>query len=314
MPPCERVVADLRMLRQALRADDARFRSIRRRSLPRVALDLLLDWTLVVLAVAAVHVAGAVALLPALVLIGNRQRALGNLLHDAAHRNLSDSLRLNDALARLFVAPALFADLQRYRIDHERHHAALGHPEHDPDLIPSDASGSPRWAATCAALLFDRKVWLGSLFNQLAAGLPAVAVVHITLWWAVVLAALVLLCRPDIAGTTLALWLAARATTFHVITTFREMCDHFGLVAGGVFSFTRDICSPGLMRWLVHPHNNGLHLTHHLMPSVPYHRLPEAHRLFREHAEYRRHGNECFSYFRGGAAVVRPRQVLREAA
>jgi fatty acid desaturase len=40
--------------------------------------------------------------------IGNRQRALGNLLHDAARRNLATSPELNDALARLFrCAPAL---------------------------------------------------------------------------------------------------------------------------------------------------------------------------------------------------------------
>ena len=53
----------------------------------------------------------------------------------------------------------------------------------------------------------------------------------------------------------LALWLAARATAFHVITTFREMCDHHGLSPGGVFCFTRDIKSAGLWSVLFHPRN-----------------------------------------------------------
>ncbi len=30
----------------------------------------------------------------------------------------------------------------------------------------------------------------------------------------------------------------------------------------------------GPARWLVHPRNNGYHLTHHLLPAVPYYRLP----------------------------------------
>mgnify|MGYP003472294977 CR=1 FL=1 len=103
----------------------------------------------------------------------------------------------------------------------------------------------------------------------------------------------------------LGLWLLARATVFHLITTLREMCDHFGLRPGGILSFTRDMAVRGPVRWLIHPRNNGYHLTHHLLPAVPYYRLPQAHALFRRLPVYREHGTVCDAYFSGPAAVVR---------
>ena len=85
----------------------------------------------------------------------------------------------------------------------------------------------------------------------------------------------------------------------------REMCDHFGLRPGGILSFTRDMAVRGPARWLIHPRNNGYHLTHHLLPAVPYYHLPRAHALFRRLPAYRAHGTVCDAYFGGPAAVVR---------
>ena len=104
--------------------------------------------------------------------------------------------------------------------------------------------------------------------------------------------------------TFVALWLVARATLFHLITTYREMCDHFGLRPGGIFSFTRDMACHSLWRYVIHPRNNGYHLTHHLLPAVPYYRLPQAHRLFRQMPVYRARGQVCDAYFAGTGAVT----------
>jgi len=62
------------------------------------------------------------------ILIGNRQGALENLLHDAAHRNLASAHNLNDEIAHAFPAPPLFNHLTLYREPHVRHHAWLGNP------------------------------------------------------------------------------------------------------------------------------------------------------------------------------------------
>jgi fatty acid desaturase len=82
------------------------------------------------------------------------------------------------------------------------------------------------------------------------------------------------------------------------------MCDHHGLSPGGVFSFTRDIKAAGLWSVLFHPRNNAYHLTHHLLPAIPYYRLPEAQRVFSTLPEYRERAEVCDAYFAGPAQAV----------
>jgi fatty acid desaturase len=101
------------------------------------------------------------------------------------------------------------------------------------------------------------------------------------------------------------MWLLARATSFHLITTLREMCDHHGLQPGGVFTFTRDVVGHRLLRAVIHPRHNGYHLTHHLLPAVPYYRLPQAHALLRDLPIVRSRGHVCDAYLVGAGAVVR---------
>ena len=64
------------------------------------------------------------------------------------------------------------------------------------------------------------------------------------------------------------------------------MCDHFGLCPGGVLGFTRDMTGFSMARRFIHPRNNGYHLTHHLLPAVPYYRLPEAQRMLSKMTSY----------------------------
>ena len=77
-----------------------------------------------------------------------------------------------------------------------------------------------------------------------------------------------------------------------------------GLISAGIFAFTRDTACHGFWRWVIHPRNNGYHLTHHLLPAVPYYRLPQAHALFQQLAIYRTRGQTCTTYFAGPNAVV----------
>jgi fatty acid desaturase len=132
---------------------------------------------------------------------------------------------------------------------------------------------------------------------------------YILFWWILVCVALTVGLGATFSGAFLALWLAARATAFHAITTLREMCDHYGLQPGGILSFTRDLVCHGFWRALIHPRNNGYHLTHHLLPAVPYYRLPQAQRLFSQVPVYHQHAVICRSYFTGAQAVIRAWQA-----
>jgi fatty acid desaturase len=92
------------------------------------------------------------------------------------------------------------------------------------------------------------------------------------------------------------LWMIARGTVFHAITTFREMTDHYGLSPSGIFQYTREIPTHGFASILLHPHYNGYHLTHHLFPHIPYYHLPRAHALLTRNPMFSRRAIICRTY------------------
>jgi fatty acid desaturase len=300
------IASDLATLRSQLQMNSDEHANLLHLQPWRVLRDILLDWILVFGATALVFSAGVAWLPLVLLLIGNRQRALGNVLHDAGHGNLWRNRTLNDRLAQLLVAPFIFADLDRYRLTHFQHPARLGDAAADPDFL--DRSGEPAsdWLSAYARYVFSWKGWLGSMGGHLFD--PEVnlfAKAYILVWWAGLLVVIGWLAGPDFVALFVVLWLVARGTVFHLITTFREMCDHYGLQPAGVFSFTRDVHTRGLLRHLIHPRNNGYHLTHHLLPAVPYYRLPEAHEWLQKSPIYRDRSTICSRYFKGADAVTR---------
>lgn len=299
------VLADLSEFRAQLRMHPSAHLPLMRVSPWRPLADICFDWLVVMLSVHLVAVFGAWLSPLAIVVIANRQRALGNILHDAGHRNVSRNVRINDLIATALVAPLVFASLVRYRSVHFQHHLALGNSAADPDFLIASAEAPDRWVTAFRRQLTARGAWRGSLCGHLfTVQVGWRAQLYILVWWALGLFALASIRGNGFAVLFLTLWLVSRATAFHVITTLREMCDHFGLRVGGIFSYTRDMACHGAWRWLVHPRNNGYHLTHHLLPAIPYYRLPAAHRLFRELQGYREKGNVKVGYFYGPGAVV----------
>lgn len=272
----------------------------------RVSADIAFDWLSIAGAVILFHRLGWYSAPAVIAWIGNRQRALGNLLHDAAHRNLANSNRLNDAFAQIFIAPPLFNSLPVYRESHARHHAWLGDPRADPDYFHVRPARGDGWWRPYLAVLLTPHIWAASIFGHIHSGKTALSrKAGILVWWITVLCAVTPVLGLHVTAAFVGLWILARATVFHAITTFREFCDHFGRQPGGVFSYTRDISSRSIWRWVIHPRNNGYHLTHHLMPSIPYHRLPRAQRRMLDLPCFARAATVCHSYFSGPDAVVR---------
>lgn len=196
----------------------------------------------------------------------------------------------------------ILADLPAYRASHLRHHLQLG-TEGDPDRLHRPPAGS--WQRHYLRHLLSLRTWWGSLAGHLGdRGVDGLAKLYILGWWALVCTTVVALAGESAAAVLIGLCLLSRATAFHAITVFREMCDHYGLPQGGVIRYTRDICRNGIWRQLVHPRNNGCHLTHHLLPAVPYYRLPEAQQMFARTPTYRERCHVCDSYVLGHTPAV----------
>lgn len=280
----------------------------------RPALDVLFDYAIIFISGLFAFQGGVLVCLIALCVVGNRQRALGNLLHEAGHKNLFRNGRVNDWFAAVLLAPPLTSDLSLYRGMHARHHALLGQQGKDPDLIAPTADAKGSWWPVYRRQFASAQVWFGSIFGHLGnRDLGWRQLAWIGIWWIALFIVIVVTKGISFASFFVALWFAAKATTFHAITTFREMCDHFALQPGGIYSFTRDTVTGRHWRALIHPHNNGYHLSHHLMPSVPYYRLPEAQKLLSRLPSYARNAIVCESYFTGSSAVIRQRSHAVEA-
>lgn len=305
MAPTSEVLADMADLRNQLRQQGSPYSELFKLRPGRVLLDIAFDWALILGAVAAVVWLDAVLAPLSMLVISNRQRALGNILHDAGHRNIWRNKHQNDFIARVLVAPLLFASLSRYRETHFQHHLELGRTQGDPDLIPGQDHLPSFWVVSYAGCLLSWTTWLGSLGGHLFAHEVSLrSKAFIMGWWASLIGVLALLGGGNFALAFVMLWLVSRATFFHCITTFREMCDHFGLLPGGVFGFTRDMVCHGPWRWIIHPRNNGYHLTHHLLPAVPYYRLPEAHTLLSQLPLFEERSHICRAYFSTANAVT----------
>jgi fatty acid desaturase len=104
-------------------------------------------------------------------------------------------------------------------------------------------------------------------------------------------------------------WLLPLLTVLIALLYLRDIAEHVALPSGAYAS--RSTIASRLESWLVAPHHVGMHAEHHLFSSVPWHRLPEVHRLLATSATYREHVTLTHGYFGG---VVRELTASRPAS
>lgn len=266
-------------------------------------LAIAVDWLLILASWWVVAYVSWFFLPLAILVMGNRQRALSNLLHEASHCNLGKTLRAKGATADLLLAAPFFNTIIRYREMHREHHLHLGSPEKDPDFIHKDSylQGS------------SLKILKDHVINPIAALKTTTGqIANVTnrerfrmiMWWAVVLTVLALVSTPLNALLFFAMWMLSVGTVYHFITMFREVSDHVGLQPGTLVGFSRNSPVKSMATWFFHPHNNAYHLAHHLDQRVAFNKLPEAHKLFMKYPPYAA-AHHCDGYFIGKHSLMK---------
>ncbi|MDC3953883.1 fatty acid desaturase [Polyangium jinanense] len=260
----------------------------------------------------AVLIAGATVLLVkvsygflplSLTIIARQQRVLKNLLHEAAHRNLSRNKQANDLLGRYVLAPLSFENFTVYRTQHARHHALLGSAD-DPDRVDVGVAGHDEKTAmgVYAGLLFNRSQWKSSIGESLPGMTGRQRWEIVSFWMAL---SVVLGAAVGVGGVAAVLgsWMLSKATAYHAIQCFAELCDHARLPSSSVFEYTRNM-PKNVCSILLNPYNDNYHLTHHLMPSIPMRSLARAHALMMRNKRYSE-AIHCDGYFWGKRPVTR---------
>jgi fatty acid desaturase len=239
--------------------------------------------------VAISHAGGRWWLPLAVVLHGIVLVSLFAVMHECVHYSAFRTRRLNEIVGWLAGAAILYVSTY-YRQFHFAHHRYTQDPGRDPELITAPpprsrpaywwrASAAPYWAARVGNLAalscgrFDRLVWV-------TAGARASIVRSARLLLALLVAAAVV----SIALRSAALlwyWLLPLACGLPFLRLYL-LSEHTGCSEDDDgLTNTRTTISLWPVRFLMW--NLPYHAEHHLYPSLPFHRLPAAHRALRAH-------------------------------
>jgi fatty acid desaturase len=232
----------------------------------------------------------------AVVILGGRQLALAVMMHEGAHGTLFRTRFLNDVVADLLCARPVGGDVARYRKHHLRHHAHTG-TERDPDLglasafpvtrasmarkLARDISGISGLRRLLGLLLMDAELLSYNVGGD-ARPLPRRGVaVHARAFvrngaGALLANGIILLALAATGHAWMyAAWAVANLTTYGLFLRVRSIAEHACMErTADPLRNTRTTRANLLARLTVAPLNVSHHLEHHLLPTVPYFRLP----------------------------------------
>src|ERR1051325_204985 len=265
--------------------------------------------------------------LPAAVLIGTRQNALGVLTHEGAHKNVSRSLFWNDLLSNWLVSYPIGVSAEGFRTAHMTHHARLEMPD-DPSRIGFDTFPHDwhfpmtRWkifttllrdvtgiGQAQSSIAMMRYVWSTKRRQQgksIAGGYKK-HVLRIALLHGAVIA---LAIETGTLPVYLLLWILPNFTLNLMLYRVRGGAEHTAMTANELrysrdkvdpLQTTRTVIPSAPMRLFAVPHNVSYHLEHHLFPDVPFFRLRELHERLMQNPRFREQAHITY----GHRALVR---------
>ncbi|VVE69633.1 fatty acid desaturase family protein [Pandoraea anapnoica] len=235
-----------------------------------------------------------------ILIIGARQRALASLFHDASHGTLFASKVLNRRATRVLCGWPIMQSMSAYRGSHViAHHSRLGNPNHDPDFKTLLAAGiyetrrgpaffrryilSALWGRLTIrylhALIFSR---LSLSSHSFRARLESSSILSFH-----VLVATIAASQGWLANLVL-FWWVPLLVVFPVIGWLSELSEHYPFMGeSDTWRFgARNRYAGRLERFFIGMHGDSFHLTHHLLPGVPYWNLAAATDVLREDSTF----------------------------
>lgn len=224
---------------------------------------------------------------------------LFTLMHEVIHRTVFVSRWLNDAVA-VICGVLLFLPPSWFRFFHFAHHRHTQDPEKDPELV----SPKPDTLWDYCAHVSGLPVWksqLVTIFNN-AAGrfsydyLPNAGRGEVIreARWMIALYAVLLAISLYFSSTFLLIFWLAPALFGQPFLRLYLLAEH-GRCAfvSNMLENTRTTYTNWLVRRLAW--NMPFHIEHHSLPAVPFHRLPELHKIMQHHLRETENGYVLFN-------------------
>ena len=242
----------------------------------------------------------------ALIIIGSRQHALLVLMHESAHRRISNWRFYNDVIGEL-IAWNFFASMRGYRRHHMSHHVLENlNTLKDPDFARKQnekwAFPMSRWQVL-KILLRDLFLLNSSDYIQEMKDAKNNKIMNTAdLRWQIarivyMIALAGVLLKLGLIWIFLIYWVLPILTTLKVIFRIRSIADHICTDGNHPISRTRTIIGNWFDRILIGPCSIGVHGPHHLYPTIPYYRLRQAHAVLLENATYKEYCHVSATYY-----------------
>ena len=230
----------------------------------------------------------------AFVLMGRAHAQFAALMHEAAHRLLFRSRRINDWVGRWLLGFPSFTPIDLYRRGHMAHHRDEFGPD-EPDIplyrgYPITRASFRRKLTRDAEGRTGFKLFKGLLRAVRAEGPAGEQARRIVAVQIVLIAIGIALHHPWVYFI---LWLAPYLTVWRVINRLRSIAEHGGMQRSKDRRLTtHSVRQTFPARFMLVPFHIGWHLAHHVDSGVPMANLPKF------HAELRRAGyvNDAIEY------------------
>ena len=240
-----------------------------------------------VLAGVGVARSGPWTVVPAMLLLGVLQAALFAPIHETMHLTVFRNRRANAVLGWLAACPSLL-NWHFYTAFHLAHHRFTQDPERDPELAPPPPGsldgyalrvlGVNYWRARAKVI---RDCWRGDLSGYPYVTTAAAPRIVRSVRGMCVFVAAAALGSAAVWGwwVPFAFWVVPQLLGQPLLRLYL-LTEHTGCTedANGLTN-TRTVLTNAAMRWLMW--NMSFHTEHHLYPSIPFHRLPDAHAAVR---------------------------------
>jgi len=232
---------------------------------------LAFDWSVIAGAVAvAVFYPGIITFMAAQLLVASRQHALFATMHEATHYLITKNKVWNDRISNFLASWPVGFSTERYRTRHWIHHRYLN-TEKDPDWMRK--KNDPTWQLPMPATRY----WKATLAHLLGKGVLEMyyafrgigiskADLPIAIPYYLFIATII-----TVAGgwKVFALyWLLPYFTVMPLLHRIRNASEHLAVPKTHLLNGTRNVVGSPVESFFFSPHNQNLHLIHHIFPFV----------------------------------------------
>lgn len=254
------------------------------------------------------------------------QTRLATLVHESSHYLLFKNRTLNDVAANLFVVFPFYGKVGNYRIGHWGHHRNVNDPDHDPDLLrlkrhhprefplsrwrffweyvvlqfsPHKAFSYLKGRAEYVAFMKEEE----SIKDQSPLSKRTLAIMRIVY-------------HLGLFGTLLwcgwlhyyfLFWVLPLVTVYPASLFLREIAHHGNFPDNGDFTNSRVYEGRWLERQIFFPFGEWNHVLHHMFPTIPWHKMRQAHNLMMRYEPYRENVVICDGFlFKGSMGSEYP--------